>query len=54
MLGTVKHCSDHSKDSGPVGYVARYEWNQKKMKTHRSVKCNECKLWVWVPKKKAS
>ena len=36
---------------GPEGYIARLEWGQEMMKTHKQVKCLGCNLWaIWVPK----
>lgn len=41
----------HSKE--PEGYLQWHAWAEKKIKTHRQVRCKVCKLLViWVPRKK--
>ena len=42
-------CADHTK--APVGYVAWWEWAEKKMKRHYQIRCDECGLFkIWKRK----
>ena len=45
-------CS-HRIPGQPSGYVARAEWAEKKLVTHRQEQCPVCGLWVfWVKREK--
>lgn len=44
-------CQRHTPE--PEGYIARAEWAERMMKTHRQIQCERCGLWaVWIPKEK--
>ncbi len=42
-------CVDHN--DGPSGYLGWHEWADKKSKTHRQVRCDECgRYHIWIKK----
>ncbi len=43
--------NDASHTECPNEYLAWHDWAEKKMKTHKQVKCPKCGLYaIWVPK----
>jgi hypothetical protein len=52
-LWAADACPDRKKHTRcPRGYVAWHEWAEKKMRTHRQVRCPTCNLLaIWKPKK---
>jgi hypothetical protein len=49
---TCPNAKRHTKQ--PAGYVAWFEWAEKKGKTHRQIRCHGCNLLkIWIPKRDA-
>lgn len=48
----LRTCPQRAKHTPcPETYDAWHEWADKKMRTHRQVRCPGCRLWaIWVPK----
>lgn len=45
------NATDPAHNAGPTGYLARAEWAENMLKTHRQSRCSVCRLWViWTPK----
>lgn len=39
----------------PEGYREWHEWAERKLRTHRQIRCPNCGLWaIWVRRKPAS
>ena len=43
-------CENHTPC--PSGYVEWHDWAEKKMETHKAIKCRGCGLYaIWTPRK---